>query len=70
MCLHEIKSCPRCKKAFECKPGNITHCQCYGMELTAELKAFIEQRFTDCLCRDCLRMASAGTQSFQREIFS
>jgi Cysteine-rich CWC len=54
MCLHEIKSCPRCKKAFECKPGNIPQCQCYGIELTAELKTFIEERFTDCLCRDCL----------------
>jgi len=54
MCEHEIKSCPRCKKPFECKAGNITQCQCYGIELTAELKAFIETRFNDCLCRDCL----------------
>jgi len=55
MCLHETKNCPRCKQAFECKPGNITQCQCYGIQLTAELKAFIEQRFNDCLCRDCLQ---------------
>ena len=54
MCEHEIKSCPRCKKSFECKAGSITQCQCYGIELTAELKTFIEPRFNDCLCRDCL----------------
>jgi hypothetical protein len=54
MCLHETKSCPGCKRAFECKPGNITQCQCYGIALTAEIKAYIEQHFNDCLCRDCL----------------
>lgn len=54
MCPHETTSCPRCEKTFECKPGNITQCQCYGIELAAELKDFIEQRFKDCLCRDCL----------------
>jgi hypothetical protein len=54
MCRHETKSCPRCNQAFECKPGNITQCQCFGIELIAELKAYIEQRYNDCLCRDCL----------------
>jgi hypothetical protein len=54
MSSHETTTCPRCEKAFECKPGNITQCQCYGIELAAELKDFIEQRFKDCLCLDCL----------------
>jgi multiple antibiotic resistance protein len=36
------------------KPGNITQCHCYGIEFTTDLRAFIEQRFNDCLCRDCL----------------
>ncbi|MBS1656129.1 MAG: cysteine-rich CWC family protein [Bacteroidetes bacterium] len=54
MCQHEIKTCPRCQKKFECKPGNITQCQCYGIFLSAELKAYIEERYRDCLCRDCL----------------
>jgi len=52
---HEMKDCPGCKQAFECKPGNITQCQCYGIELTAGLKAYIEQQYSDCLCRDCLQ---------------
>jgi len=54
MCQHETKHCPRCKKTFECKPGNITQCQCFGITLTAEQKAYIEQRYNDCLCRGCL----------------
>lgn len=69
MCLHETKSCPSCKKAFECKPGNITQCQCYRIELTAELKAFIEQRFTDCLCRDCLEGLQQEPHFFMEKHF-
>jgi hypothetical protein len=55
MCTDETKYCPRCQQAFECKSGNITQCQCYGVELTAELSVFIKQQFDDCLCRDCLK---------------
>jgi len=51
---HEEKSCPRCSAAFECRPGDICHCQCYDTPLTVEEKAFIEDRYNDCLCRDCL----------------
>lgn len=52
---HEAKNCPRCMTAFECKPGNITQCQCYGITVSAELKAFMEQRYADCLCQNCLQ---------------
>jgi hypothetical protein len=55
MCQHEKKSCPRCSKKFECKPGSITQCQCYGVTLTDEQRAYVEQRYNDCLCRDCLQ---------------
>jgi hypothetical protein len=53
--MHESKNCPRCNALFECKPGNITQCHCTGVLLTAELRAYIEQRYSDCLCNDCLR---------------
>lgn len=52
--MHEQKNCPRCDNSFECKPGNITQCQCYGFELSDELKAYLEQQYNDCLCRTCL----------------
>jgi adenosylcobinamide kinase/adenosylcobinamide-phosphate guanylyltransferase len=54
MCKHEEKHCPRCHSAFECKVGDITQCQCYGLSLTEEEKAFIADRYEDCLCRNCL----------------
>jgi Cysteine-rich CWC len=55
---HEEKYCPRCRAAFECKPGNITQCQCYRVKVGPELKAFMEQRYSDCLCRNCLLQLS------------
>lgn len=52
---YEIKSCPRCGAKFECKPGNITQCQCYNIILTNEENLFIKELYDDCLCIDCLR---------------
>lgn len=54
MCKHEEKYCPRCRAPFECKVGDIAQCQCYGVALTLEEKAFMEERYEDCLCRNCL----------------
>jgi len=55
MPLHEQKACPRCNKAFECRVGDVANCQCNGLTFTAQEKAFIEERYTDCLCAACLK---------------
>jgi hypothetical protein len=34
--------------------GDITNCHCYGVSLNAEERAFIEERYNDCLCNGCL----------------
>ena len=54
MCQHEEKKCPRCGASFECKVGNITECQCYGVTFTIEERAYLESKYEDCLCRGCL----------------
>lgn len=51
---HEAKACPRCGSAFECKAGDIAQCQCYSIQLSLEERAFIEDRYKDCLCAACL----------------
>lgn len=51
---HEEKNCPRCNMLFECKPGDITHCQCYGIKFTGEERQYIAAKFTDCLCAACM----------------
>ena len=54
MCKHEDKYCPRCHQLFECKVGNITQCQCFGITFTDEEKKIIEKNYNDCLCSNCL----------------
>jgi hypothetical protein len=54
MCMHEHKTCPRCSRLFECKLGSITECQCCKIQLTIEERAFIEDMYDDCLCKECL----------------
>lgn len=51
---HEIKHCPKCGKSFECKPGNITQCQCYAVQLSNAELMFIKKIYDDCLCADCM----------------
>lgn len=52
--MHEAKTCPRCNTFFECKAGHIAHCRCNNIQLSIEVLAFIEDRYTDCLCLNCL----------------
>lgn len=52
---HEQKICQRCSEIFECKVGDITQCQCFGIEFTDAEKEYVDARFNDCLCRSCLK---------------
>ncbi|MBO9658081.1 MAG: cysteine-rich CWC family protein [Chitinophagaceae bacterium] len=54
MCNHETHKCPRCGNGFACKPGNITQCQCFGISITEEQRAYMDKKYNDCLCKDCL----------------
>lgn len=70
MCKHEEKKCPRCSSPFECKVGDVTHCQCYGIQLTPEERAFLESRYGDCLCRKCLLELKQRDTLFKEKFFS
>jgi hypothetical protein len=67
MCNHEHKTCPRCGGEFQCKPGNITQCQCFGIQFSAEQKKHIEQRYQDCLCRKCLQTLQNEVELFREK---
>jgi hypothetical protein len=67
MCQHEKKNCPRCRTTFDCKPGNITQCQCYGFLVSEELKIYLEQRYDDCLCKNCLEYLSVELNFFKEK---
>ncbi|HEC85219.1 MAG: hypothetical protein DRR19_17725 [Candidatus Parabeggiatoa sp. nov. 1] len=64
---HEIKSCPRCGRTFECKPGPILLCQCSKIELTQQERALIQTQFQDCLCLQCLKVLKEQFQIEQRK---
>ena len=55
MAKHEVKSCPRCEKPFECKVNNITQCQCYGLQISEATQEYLQQTQYDCLCAKCLQ---------------
>jgi hypothetical protein len=69
MCKHEEKYCPRCKSAFECKVGDIAQCQCFGIGLSLEEKTFLEERYEDCLCRNCLLELKQRSVFFKEKFF-
>ena len=69
MPLHEEKVCERCSNKFECKPGDINHCQCNFIELTLEERCFIEERYNDCLCAGCLVQLKNRYTFFKEKYF-
>ncbi|MES1224729.1 MAG: cysteine-rich CWC family protein [Bacteroidota bacterium] len=68
MSLHEQKYCPRCNNAFECKVGNVHECQCSTIKFTEEEKAFVEEKYNDCLCCNCL-LELKQSYAFYKEKF-
>ncbi len=54
MPAHEPKTCERCQATFECKPWQISECQCFGIEMSDAERADINKKFDDCLCRNCI----------------
>ena len=63
----KIKYVPVATSSFDCKPGNITQCQCFGIQFTVEQKAYIEERYNDCLCRDCLLTLQNEVELFKEK---
>ncbi len=57
---HEVKTCPRCGRVFECKLNNPVHCDCARVTLPEETLLAIQQRYRDCLCLRCLTDLAAG----------
>ena len=66
---HETKKCQRCSGHFECKLGNIAECQCSQVSLTYEEQLFIEEKFVDCLCGQCLQTLQFQYRLYRNHIF-
>ena len=68
MCKHEEINCPRCGGNFECKTGDISHCQCYAVKLNDAETKFIAEKFTDCLCAAYMKAMKSEYSILQREL--
>ena len=68
MCKHEEKNCPRCSNPFECKVGDIAHCQCNSIKLNEGESKFIAEKFIDCLCAACMKVMKSEYNILQREM--
>lgn len=64
---HELKSCPRCTQAFECKPGHVASCHCSAVKLSDATYDLIRNKYDDCLCANCLRELSNPQQLFKEK---
>src|SRR4051812_16403493 len=56
---HETKICPRCAQPFECRVQDVAHCQCYAVAVTAQGRAAMAEKYTDCLCPGCIKAMQA-----------
>ena len=72
MTKHEMKNCPGCNAEFECKVGSILLCQCTTVRLEEEEREYINSRFDDCLCADCMKALKSEyhNQRFQDKLKS
>lgn len=66
---HENKKCGRCQAEFECKAGSVEQCQCYGIPLSVEERAFLDSRYQDCLCRECLLQLKNRYTAFREKMY-
>ncbi len=70
MSKHEIKNCPSCSHPFECKTGDIINCQCETVKLTQQHRNYIQSKYDDCLCANCMNKLRSqfNTQQFNYQI--
>lgn len=48
------KNCQRCSTYFICNADDIVNCQCYSFRLEKEESDYIQLKYSDCLCGNCL----------------
>jgi hypothetical protein len=67
MAHHEEKNCPHCNTCFECKMGSITLCQCTTVELDKEESGYINLKYDDCLCAQCMKALKAEYRNLKHQ---
>jgi Cysteine-rich CWC len=53
-------ACPRCGEAFHCGANAATPCACGTLRLGEATLQALRERYSGCLCLDCLRQLEAA----------
>ena len=48
------KVCPSCGQSFVCKNDRILECWCLKEPLDSNMRKFLSENFSDCLCIICI----------------
>jgi len=54
------KQCPRCGADFECRVDDLRNCDCIAVKVSLPALKTLQQRYSDCLCPNCLREIAAS----------
>lgn len=66
---HEIKTCPRCGAAFECRANRASRCACSSVVIPEAVLDRLQADYSDCLCVDCLRtLVAKATEGASRPL--
>ncbi|MES2726098.1 MAG: diphthine--ammonia ligase [Bacteroidota bacterium] len=55
----QYKKCPHCFTYFKCRVDDISQCQCSTVKLNANQLNHIANKYTDCLCANCMQLLAA-----------
>ncbi len=63
------KVCPRCYKSFLCRNDQILECWCLNEPINSDLRKFLADNFTDCLCAICILDLRKRLEIFSNNYF-
>ncbi len=53
------KICQRCATPFGCREDRIELCNCRRISLDNQMREYIQDNYSDCLCPNCLKETKA-----------
>jgi len=62
------KVCPRCYEAFVCKNDQILECWCLKEPISSDLRKFLADNFSGCLCVKCISDLTKVLHKLQQQI--
>ena len=65
-CMEKV--CPRCCKSFCCRNDDIMECWCLYEPIDPELRRFLADNFSGCLCAECITDLRKSFLNYQQLI--